>query len=171
MLAFASWERVYSYSPGYPQAYKVAKVSVEPWIPYFQFSIAWVIGRGAPLIFTGWAERDSSTRQCVCSEILMKFEKSYAVFEARVSVQAGRWCMLVCWKQQREERVQHQRGGRQMAKRKSERWMRKHGSFRSLTFPLSKREGLMLYLIYVEQSSVCHVGGKGWSMETCQSSG
>lgn len=41
----------------------------------------------------------------------------------------------------------------------------------SLSFPLSKREGLMLYLIYVEQSSVCRVGGKGWSMETPQPSG
>lgn len=41
----------------------------------------------------------------------------------------------------------------------------------SLTFPLSERKGLMLYLIYVEQSSVCRVGGQGWSVETPQSSG
>lgn len=48
--------------------------------------------------------------------------------------------MLVCWEQKQEERVQHQRDGRRTAKRKSERWMRKHGSFRFFDLSSEREE-------------------------------
>lgn len=58
--------------------------------------------------------------------------------QAFVKKQEGGECVLVCWEQNKESMAQ--RGGRWLSKMKSERWMRKHGSFRFFGFSSKSEE-------------------------------